>query len=157
MDKKSIFTEQEENFLINLRKSGVEFIIVGLSAATLQGAPVVTQDVDLWFKNLQDPNIAKVARKLGGSYIPTINLNPPMFAGKGLGLFDIVMTLHGLNKFEEEVTNTIKLKIRDQEILVLKLERIIKSKEAANREKDKLVLPVLRDSLIVIKERSREN
>jgi len=35
-------------------------------------------------------------------------------------------------------------------VKVLKLARIIKSKEATGREKDKLALPVLRDSLATI-------
>jgi hypothetical protein len=29
-------------------KRKAPFMVLGLSAATLQGAPVVTQDVDLW-------------------------------------------------------------------------------------------------------------
>jgi len=40
-------------------------------------------------------------------------------------------------------------------VLVLKLERIIASKKAAGREKDKLVLKVLQDALKVIQEREQ--
>ena len=47
MRKPSIFTENEIRFLRELVKNRVPFMIVGLSAAALQGAPVVTQDVDL--------------------------------------------------------------------------------------------------------------
>ena len=53
----SIFTEQEEGFLRELVRQRVEFMIVGLSAAALQGAPAVTQDIDLWFKDLADPKL----------------------------------------------------------------------------------------------------
>lgn len=45
------FSENELRLLRVLLKRKVDFMVVGLSAATLQGAPVVTQDVDLWFKN----------------------------------------------------------------------------------------------------------
>jgi hypothetical protein len=45
----------------------VRFLMVGLSAAALQGAPVVTQDVDLWFERLDDPNLTAALRQVGGA------------------------------------------------------------------------------------------
>ncbi len=48
-------TERELRLLRELVHHQVRFLIVGLSAAALQGAPVVTQDVDLWFGSLDDP------------------------------------------------------------------------------------------------------
>lgn len=48
-------SESELKFLRSLVTHDVRFMVVGLSAAALQGAPVVTQDVDLWFENLADP------------------------------------------------------------------------------------------------------
>ena len=47
MRRSLIFTEKEGRFLKELAKNKVRFMIVGLSAAALQGAPVVTQDIDL--------------------------------------------------------------------------------------------------------------
>ena len=47
------FTENELRLLQVLLKRKVRFMVVGLSAATLQGAPVVTQDVDL-YRNQHD-------------------------------------------------------------------------------------------------------
>jgi hypothetical protein len=41
------FAESEVRLLTALLKARIRFMVVGLSAATLQGAPVVTQDVDL--------------------------------------------------------------------------------------------------------------
>ena len=43
------FAESEIRLLTALLCARVRFMVVGLSAATMQGAPVVTQDVDLWF------------------------------------------------------------------------------------------------------------
>ena len=83
-----IFGEREIEFLKELVRQKVEFMIVGLSAAALQGAPVVTQAVDLWFKTLPDPGLEAVLKKLDGSYIPPIAGNPPMLAGDGVKLFD---------------------------------------------------------------------
>ena len=150
-NKPTIFTEREEKFLKELVKNGVQFIVVGLSAAALQGAPVVTQDIDLWFKDLGDPNLQKALHKVGASYIPPIMQNPPLFAGKGVQLFDIVLTLHGLDEFKHEIKNTTEIKIGKTTINVLNLDRILASKRAANRKKDKLVIPVLEDCLAALK------
>lgn len=153
MRKDLIFSDKEAEFLRELVRQKVDFMIVGLSAAALQGAPVVTQDVDLWFKDLGDPGIRKALKKVRGSYIPPIALNPPMFEGAAVNLFDIVMHMHGLNEFKVEKKNTIKVPLGRVKVDVLKLERIIASKKAAGRDKDKLVLPVLSDALKTIQSR----
>jgi hypothetical protein len=148
--KKLIFSAEEGAFLKELVKNEVRFMIVGLSAAALQGAPVVTQDIDLWFRDLSDPGIKKALKKVGGAFVPPIGLNPPMFAGKNIQLFDIVTTLHGLGSFDKEWDNTLELPLGQLTVRVLKLARIIKSKETLGREKDRLVLPVLRDAMATI-------
>ena len=150
-----IFGEREIEFLKELVRRKVEFMIVGLSAAALQGAPVVTQDIDLWFRELTDPGIAKTLKTIHGIYIPSISGNPPMFAGEGIELFDIVVNMDGLGEFDEEKKNTIKIPLGRVKVLALKLERIIVSKKAAGREKDRLVLKVLSDALKTIQERER--
>ena len=53
------FAESEVRLLTALLRARVRFMVVGLSAATMQGAPVVTQDVDLWFEKLGDPKISQ--------------------------------------------------------------------------------------------------
>lgn len=129
-------------------------MIVGLSAATLQGAPAVTQDIDLWFKDLSDRGIAKALNKVGGAYVPPIGLNPPMFAGENVNLFDIVLTMDGLGKFDEEIKHALDIPLGRMSVRVLSLERIIVSKKAANRAKDKLTLRVLEDAALTIRERA---
>ena len=148
-----IFGEGEIEFLKELVREKVEFMIVGLSAAALQGAPVVTQDIDLWFKNLEEPGIQRALKKVHGSYVPPMIGNPPLFAGRKIELFDIVVHMHGLGEFDEERENTIKVPLGRIKIPVLKLERIIASKKATGREKDKIVLGVLSDALKAIRER----
>ena len=148
-----IFGEKEIEFLRELTREKVEFMIVGLAAAALQGAPVVTQDIDLWFRELPDPGIGRALKKVRGSYVPPTMGNPPMFAGRGIELFDIVVHMHGLGKFDDEREHTIKVPLGRTKVLVLNLERIIASKKATGREKDKLVLGVLSDALRAIRER----
>jgi len=147
-----IFGEREIEFLQELVRQKVEFMLVGLSAAALQGAPVVTQDIDLWFRDVHDPGMVKALNNVNAIYIPPILGNPPMFAGEGVELFDIVLNMDGLDKFDEEKKNTIKIPLGRIKVLALKLERIIASKVAAGREKDRLVMKVLLDALIAIQE-----
>ena len=151
MRKPSIFTENEIRFLRELAKNRVPFMIVGLSAAALQGAPVVTQDVDLWFKDLAHPGIGKALQRVDAVYIPPTMHNPPLFAGDGVDLFDIVLNMDGLEDFDKELKNAVDVPLDRIRVKVLPLERILASKQAANREKDQLTIPVLRDALAAIR------
>lgn len=148
-----IFGEKEVAFLQELVRQKVDFMIVGLAAAALQGAPVATQSIELWFRKLPDPGIEAALKKCRGIYVPPAASTPPMFAGSGIELFDIVVNLDGLGDFEAEREATIKVSLGRSKVLVLKLERIIASKKAAGREKDKLALKVLDDTLRTIRER----
>ncbi len=141
------FAESEVRLLTALLEARVSFMIVGLSAATLQGAPVVTQDVDLWFDRLGDPAISQALRTVGAAYVPPSILNPPMLAGAGAELFDVVLRMDGLGTFPSELCHCIDIPLGRHKLKVLSLERILASKEAANRPKDRLTIPVLRDAL----------
>jgi hypothetical protein len=142
-----ILSKRELEFLKALTQAKVPFLVVGLSAAALQGAPVVTQDIDLWFEDLQDPKLKKVLKKFKASYLPPVGLSPPIFVGPGLELFDIVLNMHGLRKFDLEYANALTVPLSKINIRVLPLDRIIKSKEEIRREKDLLVLKPLKDAL----------
>ncbi len=141
--------ESELRFLRALLRRKVRFMVVGLSAAALQGAPVVTQDVDLWFEDLSDPRLREALREVDGAYVPPTMQNPPLFAGGGVELFDIVLTLHGLGTFAEEWANCVEVSLGRLKLKVLRVDRILASKRAANRAKDRLVIPVLEDALAV--------
>lgn len=150
-----LFGKDEVTFLCELVRQKVDFMVVGLSAAALQGAPVVTQDIDLWFKNLTDPGIKKALRKAKGAYIPPTAMTPPMFAGEGVSLFDIVVHMHGLGHFDQEKTQAVRVPLGRFKIHILPLERIIASKKAAGRKRDRLVMKVLSDALKAVQARER--
>ena len=141
------FTGNELRLLRTLLKHKVRFMVVGLSAATLQGAPVVTVDVDLWFENLADLKLSRALQEVGAAYVPPSNFNPPMFAGAGTELFDLVLRMDGLGSFSDELKHCVQVQLGRQKLQVLSLERILASKVAANRAKDRLTIPVLRDAL----------
>ena len=143
--------ESELRFLRALLRRKVQFMVVGLSAAALQGAPVVTQDVDLWFQDLSDPRIREALKEVDAAYAAPSLQNPPMFVGGGVELFDIVLTMHGLGAFAEELGNCVDVALGRHKLKVLRVDRILVSKRAANRAKDRLVIPVLEDSLAASK------
>ena len=144
MGNRLIFTDKEVAFLRELVRNGVPFMVVGLSAAAMQGAPMVTQDVDLWFRDLQHAGLRRALRKVGGTYVPSVGLNPPALAGESVRCFDIVLTVHGIDDFDTEAGRAILVSLGKFSIKVLPLERIIASKRYLNREKDRMVLPALK-------------
>jgi len=145
-----LFSKREQDFLEILLDEGVEFMVVGLAAAALQGVPAVTVDIDLWFAHRGDPKMIDALSKAGVSYVPPSENNPPLLVGEAADLFDIVAHMHGLGSFDDERAHAKIVEIGRMELPVLPLERIIASKEATGRPKDLAILPVLKDALRVI-------
>ena len=104
-------SETELRLLESLLRHKVRFMVVGLSAAALQGAPVVTEDVDLWFENLSDPKLMQALVKVGAAYIPPFGYNPPMLGGPGSEPFDIALRMNGLDDFAVEWKRAVEIKI----------------------------------------------
>ncbi len=157
MAEVSPLSASELRVLASLVRHRVRFMVVGLSAAALQGAPVVTEDVDLWFEDLADPNLRVALKEAGAAYIPALGLNPPMLGGKGGEVFDIVLTMSGLGRFADEMANTVDVKVATVRLKVLSLERILASKTAADRPKDRLVIPVLENALRTVGTKRKKN
>jgi transcriptional regulator with XRE-family HTH domain len=114
------------------RAARVEIFVVGLSAASLQGAPVATRNVDLWVSDVGDEKPATVRRPSD--------------------MFKIVVSMHGLNSFAVEYRRSREIKVGTAKVRVRPLDRIIASKRAVNRPQDRAVLPVLEDVLRTITE-----
>ena len=125
------------------------YMIVGLSAASLQGANTTTVDVDLWFESTSDPRIAAAARSAGGDLISSFGMMPPQLHGV-LDRFDLVNHMHGLERFETEIARAKVMPVEGVTVRVLPLDRIIASKRAANRPKDQAVIPALEEALAAI-------
>ena len=154
-----LFADGVLSFLRALIGEGVDFLLVDLSAAALQGAPVVTQDVDLWFADrTRRSGLDRALRRVGGTYLPPDGRRPPTIIGDGVGLFDIVVHRPGLEEFSQERERAVMIDPGEVEVPVLPLDRITANKEATGGEKDRLVLPVLRDVLATLEyESSRED
>jgi hypothetical protein len=148
-----LLTDKEARFLEALVQEGVEFLVVGLAAAALQGAPAVTQDIDLWFSDLADDRLQRALRRVGASYIPPGPTNPPLLAGGDAGLFDVVVNMNGLGSFAQEARRALRVRVGTVDVRVLPLDRIIASKKATDRPKDRAILPVLEDALRLLQSR----
>ena len=135
----------------------VDFMIVGLAAAALQGAPAVTQDVDLWFRDRGDPGLKEALSKVGGTYVPPSQSNPLLLVGASVELFDVVTTMHGLESFEREARHAAEIRVGKVKVKVLPLDRIIASKEAVGRPKDLAIIPALRDAAATLRSRGKQN
>jgi hypothetical protein len=147
----SVLTPAERAFLASLVERGVRFMLVGMGAALLQGARGATEDLDLWFADLADPRISEAARSAGGFYVSaSFGLRPPALGGDTLGdRFDVVTHMHGLGAFDDEWPNGIDAEIDGVPVRILSLRRIVESKRATGRPKDRAQLPALEEALAV--------
>jgi hypothetical protein len=147
----------ERRFLGALDELGIPYLIVGVGAAVMQGAPLVTQDIDLWFEDRMDPRLQEAARRAGGVYVPGhFGMMPTQVGGGAIGdRIDVVTTAHGLDAFAVEYQRAHVLDLDGLPVRVLPLERIIASKRAAGRPKDLAVLPALDATLAVEQDERR--
>jgi hypothetical protein len=129
--------------LAALNAHGARFIVIGLGAAVLQGAPVSTQDLDLWLEHPGDDAVRQAAADAGGFWISPFGMQPPAFGGDGLERIDVVLTAHGLEDFASEYERALVAEIDEISVRVLPLERVIASKTSTNRPKDVAALPAL--------------
>lgn len=142
-------------FLDELVKADAQFMVVGASAAVLQGVPLVTQDIDLWFAELPNVELKSVLSKVGGIYVPPVGHNPPSLAGESVKLFDLVLICQGLESFDEEYREALAVELGATTIPVLPLQRVIHSKKTAAREKDNAAIPALESALVTIMEQQK--
>jgi hypothetical protein len=141
-------TLAERRLFEALNTRGVRYLLVGMGAALLEGAPVATQDLDVWFERADDKRIPQAARDAGGFWIAGFGLQPPAFGGAGLERVDVVLTMHGLDAFADEYERAVLRTIEGVTLRALSLERIIATKRATRRVKDLAQLPALEATLL---------
>jgi predicted nucleotidyltransferase len=133
---------------------GLECIVVGNSAAALQGAPVTTIDIDFMFrktaKNIE--KLRRLAQALGG------HLSQPFLPASEMYRLitenlqvDFVSRMDGIRSFESLRSRAADIDVGGVSLCIASLEDVIKSKRAAGREKDLASLPILEKTLAVKK------
>jgi len=108
---------------------------------------VATQDIGLWFERLDPDQLRLAAQEAGGFWISGFGMQPPAFGGEGLSRLDVVPTAHGLRQFADEYEASVEQEIDGVRVRVLPLDRVIASKRATGRAKDRASLPALEAAL----------
>jgi len=133
-DDDAFLSPAEHAFFEALDELGVRYLVVGMSAALLQGARGVTEDIDLWFERISDERIAEAARRAGGFLVT--RTQPPLLGGPLGERLDLALTMSGLPDFSAEYAGAAEATIDGVRVRLLPLERILHSKKAAARTKD---------------------
>ena len=117
-----------------LEAEDLRFMLIGMSAAIVQGVMETTLDVDLWMDlpPRQYMRVQNIASRTGA----TMGANTVAYLEDGTPVNFVFGEVAGLGSFANEFRHTRRLKFRGRRIRVLKLERILKSKEAIRRDKD---------------------
>ena len=152
-----VLTAAERALFEALDALGVRYLIVGMGAALIEGAPGTTQDLDLWFGRIDDERLREAAHKAGGFYTSGFGLQPPALGGEGLDRVDVVLTASGLESFESEFRGARDYELDGVRVKVLPLERVIASKRAARRPKDAAQMPMLEAALAAQRARLKQD
>jgi len=147
-----VLTAAERRFLAELDERGVPYMIVGLTAASLQGANTTTVDIDLWFESTADSRIRDAAEAAGGIWVSGFGMMPPQLGGPLGDRFDVVLHMSGLGRFAEEYARALPITVEGIAVRLLPLDRILESKRAANRPKDRAVIPALEEALAALED-----
>jgi len=165
---------QAEEIFACLDRHDVRYVLIGGLAAVLRGSPLFTLDVDICPQR-ETENLERLATALdelearirtpddvNGVHFPReaaflrnvqiLNLQTRF------GDLDISFLPSGTKGFDELVPRAVGMTIFGSKVAVAALEDVIRSKEAANRPKDRRSLPLLRQLLEEIRrQRSGES
>jgi hypothetical protein len=146
-----------EAILERLAKNEVDFIVIGGLAAALHGSAYVTQDIDVSYSR-SETNIDRLCRALVDLH-PTLRGAPeglpfrfdPATVKTGLnftlstdlGPLDVLGEVTPFGGFESLKPHAVTMTLGGHTVLVLSLPALIRSKRAAGRPKDMLVVPEL--------------
>ncbi len=151
----------DEGFLVELltalRQVKLEAVFVGGTAAVLQGAPVMTQDVDLLVRDirLNRKKLKDLCRVMHLAALDaSISADIFTLVGGAVPIDIIFGSLPGKLTFEAVRARASEIKIGGERAKTASLDDIVRSKVAANRPKDRAQLTVLRDTIRVKKKLS---
>ena len=156
-------SSRDEEFLAELAsalsETKLDAVVVGNTASVLHGAPVMTQDVDLLVRDTK-PNRAKLDRlaaRLGGSKPQPISelANVVRIHGTLVPVDVLFDSIPGRLSFASVKSRASKMPAGRNSLTVAALEDVIRSKEAASRDKDVAALPILRATLATLKQLKR--
>jgi len=136
---------------------GVEFVIAGGVAASIQGLDQATMDLDICYAR-HHGNLERLAEMLAALHAALRNTPPELpftadaetlhrglnFAfNTDLGPLDLIGEVPGVGTFERAIAAADTIELLGRRYAVLSLPQLIAAKRAAGRPKDLLVLPAL--------------
>ncbi|MGH2673341.1 MAG: hypothetical protein ACRDHC_10225 [Actinomycetota bacterium] len=162
-----------ERILQVLEEHGVRSILIGGFAAVIHGSPYVTTDIDVVPEGSLD-NVERLSTALRAMNARIWTASEPegipfdhdavSIAGvrvwnlvTDLGRLDLTFEPSGTTGYEDLAHGAVRLEIMGTRVDVASLADIVRSKEAAGREKDRLVLPVLRRLLRALKDEGAQD
>ncbi len=161
-----------ERMLSALADAGVRFILIGGMAAVLHGDVGVTVDIDV-VPERSEENLERLAEALrdldarirtegepegllfdcSAEFFRTLPPDSIVNMTTEAGDLDVTFRPSGTSGFSDLRRDAVEIEAADRlHILVASLEDVIRSKEAASREKDRLALPRLRRLLDRLRE-----
>lgn len=146
-----------------LTRNGVDCVLIGGFGASVHGSPLLTNDVDV----VPDPDAPNLARLSIALYeldakVRAAELDEPLpfhhdatslAAGRiwnlttKFGDLDLTFVPSGTTGFADLTRDAETVILRGTEVRLASLADIVRSKEAAGRDKDRRALPVLRELL----------
>ena len=146
--------------LERLCEAGVEFILVGGLAAVAQGVPTATFDVDIVPRQTPD-NLHKLLaalRSLDAHYRRSdgkilrpreAELRSPghNLLMTTLGPLDVLGTIEQGLDYEDLLPKSIEIDAQGYQVQVLQLETMVALKRQSRHAKDRLMLPILEETL----------
>ncbi|HET6937430.1 MAG TPA: hypothetical protein VFI19_02445 [Nocardioides sp.] len=152
-----------DRIIATLNDHDVQFVVIGGLAAIAQGSPFPTEDVDITPEesraNLQRLSDALRSLDARARTDAVPDGLPFDHDGESLGAagvwnlvtphgwIDISIRPSGTNGFQDLIANAVDLEVMGVSVRVASLADVIRSKQAANRDKDQRVLPTLREIL----------
>ena len=146
-----------------LDRHGVRYVLVGGLAAVLHGAAHLTTDVDIVPYESPDNlrRLSEALRELGARIRITGEPDGIAFDPSAESLarvrmwnlqtdegdLDIAFEPSGTHGYDDLVRSVVMMRVRGLDVPVASLADVIRSKEAAGRERDRAVLPGLRELL----------
>jgi len=146
-----------------LAKHKVQCVYIGGSAAALQGSPIPTEDVDIVPAADKDNWVRlSAALKELDAKVRAVELDEPLpfdHDADSLALsriwnlttrfgdLDITQVPAGTQGYDDLKRDALDMEVAGVRICVASLADIVRSKEAAGRDKDRRALPVLRELL----------
>jgi hypothetical protein len=130
--------------LRTLARHDVKYVLIGGFAAAIHGSPYVTTDIDIVPADERDnlTRLSSALRELGSDQDPE-SLKTQTVTTEA-GDLDLTFLPAGTTGYRDVVRDAEQLEILGVIVPVASLADVVRSKEAAGREKDRVQLPLLR-------------